>query len=111
MIIDKAPLEIELPTVTVGEDGLYDLTGGKATFNGKEVAGTWKVDVNENKPEGENATKSHSVDVIFTPTSVTDQSNFKETKAKVNVKVGDTPLATYTVDTEGTLPSGYSIKL
>ncbi len=109
LIIDKAPLEIELPTVTVGEDGEYDLTGGKATFNGKEVAGTWKVDVNENKPEGENATKSHSVDVIFTPTSVTDQSNFKETKAKVNVKVGDTPLATYTVDTEGTLPSGYSI--
>ena len=110
LIIDKAPLEIELPTVIVGEDGEYDLTGGKATFNGKEVAGTWKVDVNENKPEGENATKSHSVDVIFTPTSVTDQSNFKETKAKVNVKVGDTPLATYTVDTDGTLPSGYSIE-
>ena len=110
LIIDKAPLEIELPNVTVGEDGLYDLTGGKATFNGKEVAGTWKVNVNENKPEGENATKSHSVDVIFTPTSATDQSNFKETEAKVNVKVGDTPLATYTVDTDGTLPAGYSIE-
>ena len=108
LIIDKASLEIELPTITVGEDGLYDLTGGKATFNGKEVAGTWKVDVA--KPEGENATKSHSVGVTFTPTSAADQSNFKDTKATVNVKVGDTPLATYTVDTDGTLPSGYDIE-
>ena len=108
LIIDEAPLEIELPTVTVGEDGLYDLTGGKATFNGKEVAGTWKVDVA--KPEEDNATKSHSVGVTFTLTSAADQSNFKDTKATVNVKVGDTPLATYTVDTDGTLPSGYDIK-
>ena len=108
LIIDKASLEIDPPTITVGEDGQYDLTGGKATFNDKEVAGTWKVDVA--KPEEDNATKSHSVGVTFTPTSAADQSNFKDTKATVNVKVGDTPLATYTVDTDGTLPSGYDIK-
>ena len=110
LIIDKASLEIDPPTITVGEDGLYDLTGGKATFNGKEIAGTWKVDVADNNPEGDNATKSHSVGVTFTPTSVADKSNFKDTKATVNVKVGDTPLATYTVDTDGTLPSGYAIE-
>ena len=110
LIIDEASLEIDPPTITVGEDGLYDLTGGKATFNGEEVAGTWTVDVANNKPAGDNATKSHSVGVTFTPTSTADQSNFKETKATVNVKVGDTPLATYTVDTDGTLPSGYGIE-
>ena len=104
--IAKAPLDInKLPTVTIDEDGAYKLTGGEVAFNGKTIEGTWST----SPATPTDATKSHPVDVIFTPTSTTDKMNFAETKAKVNVLVEGSTLPTYTVATDGTLPAGYSI--
>ena len=108
LVIEGAPLEIKtLPTVTVSEDGKsYNLTGGEVQFNEKAVTGTWKT----NPTTPADPTKSHPVEVTFTPTSEADKVNFLETTAQVNVMVGDSPLDTYTVGTaEGGLPAGYSI--
>lgn len=105
--IAKADLVIEiLPTVTVTSDAKYAITGGKVTFNGKEVDGKWSVD--PTAPSGSNLTETHTVNVTFTPHSSV-AANFNEAKAQVIVKVGNTELTTYQVKVIS-VPSGYSLK-
>lgn len=106
--IVKADLVIEtLPTVTVTSDAKYAITGGKVTFNGKEVEeGKWSVD--PSAPAGSNLTETHTVNVTYTPHSSV-VANFNEAKAQVIVKVGNTELTTYQVKVIS-VPSGYSLK-
>lgn len=106
--IAKADLVIEtLPTVTVTSDAKYAITGGKVTFNGKEVeGGKWSVD--PTAPSGSNLTETHTVNVTYTPHSSV-AANFKEAKAQVIVKVGNSELTTYQVKVIS-VPSGYSLK-
>lgn len=105
--IAKADLVIEtLPTVTVTSDAKYAITGGKVTFNGKEVDGKWSV--NPPAPSGSNLTETHTVNVTFAPHSSVE-ANFNEAKAQVIVKVGNTELTTYQVKVIS-IPSGYSLK-
>ena len=106
--IVKAPLTIKtLPTVTVGKDGKYSLTGGEVIFNDATVAGTWAVDGNKTEPDEPG--KSHNIGVTFTPTSATDKANFEGAKATIYVQVGDDNPEMYSVGME-TLPTGYTIK-
>lgn len=105
--IAKADLVIEtLPTVTVTSDAKYAITGGKVTFNGKEVDGKWSV--NPTAPSGSNLTETHTVNVTFAPHSSVE-ANFNGAKAQVIVKVGNTELTTYQVKVIS-IPSGYSLK-
>ena len=96
-----------LPTVTVGKDGKYVVTGGEVTFNDETIAGTWALEGNKTEPD--EAGKSHNIGVTFTPTSTTDKANFEAAKATVYVQVGDDVPEMYTVGME-TLPAGYSVK-
>ena len=106
--IVKAPLTIKtLPTVTVGKDGKYSLTGGEVIFDDATVAGTWAIDGNKTEPDEPG--KSHNIGVTFTPTSATDKANFEEAKATIYVQVGDDNPEMYSVGME-TLPAGYTIK-
>lgn len=106
--IVKADLVIEtLPTITVTSDAKYAITDGKVTFNGKEVeGGKWSVD--PTAPSGSNLTETHTVNVTYTPHSSV-AANFKEAKAQVIVKVGNSELTTYQVKVIS-VPSGYSLK-
>ena len=96
-----------LPTVTVGKDGKYVVTGGEVTFNDETIAGTWALEGNRTEPD--EAGKSHNIGVTFTPTSATDNINFEKAEATVYVQVGDDNPDMYTVGME-TLPAGYSVK-
>lgn len=103
--IEKADLVIEtLPTVTVTSDAKYAITGGKVTFNDKEVEGTWSI--TPATPSGDQLTTSHTAKVKFTPKAA---ENFKDAEAQVTVKVGNTSLTTYKVSVK-TLPTGYQLK-
>lgn len=104
--IDQADLVIEtLPTVTVTSDAKYAITGGKVTFNDKEVdEGTWSI--TPTAPSGDQLTTSHTAMVKFKPK---DDTNFNDAEAQVTVKVGNTSLTTYKV-TVKTLPTGYQLK-
>lgn len=105
--IVRADLVIEtLPTVTVTSDAKYAITGGKVTFNGKDVEGKWSVD--PSAPSGSNLTETHTVNVTFAPQSSV-AANFNDAKAQVIVKVGNTELTTYQVKVVS-IPSGYSLK-
>lgn len=103
--IEKADLVIEtLPTVTVTSDAKYAITGGKVTFNDKEVEGKWSI--TPATPTGDQLTTSHTAKVKFEPKV---DKNFKDAEAQVTVKVGNTSLTTYKVSVK-TLPTGYQLK-
>ncbi|MDD7632832.1 MAG: leucine-rich repeat domain-containing protein [Parabacteroides sp.] len=107
--IVKAPLKIEtLPTVKVTNAGKYEVTGGKVSFKGNEITGTFAV-VGGDTPATGNVGKSHPVEVEFTPKLATDQANFENPTATVNVIVANSTLDLYKISMIA-LPSGYSIQ-
>lgn len=108
--IVKAPLKIEtLPTVKVNNAGKYEVTGGKVSFKGKEITGTFAVAGGLTQPATGNVGKSHPVEVEFTPKLATDQANFENPTATVNVIVANSTLDLYKISMIA-LPSGYSIQ-
>ncbi|MGM9760640.1 MAG: MBG domain-containing protein [Parabacteroides sp.] len=108
--IVKAPLKIEtLPTVTVTNAGKYEVKGGKVSFKGKEITGTFAIAGGLTQPATDNVGKSHAIEVVFTPKLAADQANFEQPKATVNVIVANSTLDLYKISMV-TLPSGYSIQ-
>ena len=106
LVIKKAELTIEtLPTVTVDRDNSFKVSGGKVTFNGKEIEGTFAT----TNPSLSVPGQSQKEDVTFTPTLSVDQANFENAKATVNVLVDGSDFDLYKV-TMNALPASYTIQ-
>lgn len=117
--IEKAPLTLTAPTVTVKTTNgvrTYEISGGKAEANGKTIAGKFVANYSKTDEDGSlnvdaNQTDSHLVDLVFVPTADADKKNYDYENAKVSAecKIDGEEVAKYTI--KGDLKDGISVTI
>ena len=119
IIIEKAPLKLTAPTVTIKTTNgvrTYDISGGKAEANGKTITGIFVPQYNATDKKGNwdvPATKvgSHIVPITFVPTSDLDKENYAYTEATIQAEAKENGKEVDKYTIKGDLKDGISVTI